>query len=215
MGEEIELATKTLESVSALAEASGVLGPVRELANWVTSFIHYRRQPALAALMMRTAEKVMATGIPSHAVEDKLLRSILEGGSLEDDPDMRERWAGLLANALTADPASATPAFPQILAGLCPADAQLLDRIFRAAREIASPTIPWREALVELGPPEDRLLLGTADDRLLLSMENLERLGLCLPHRDASSRHWDNLTVVHLTTLGREFVLACGGPTPD
>ena len=50
---------------------------------------------------MRAAEKIRATGLPTNAVEDRLLRAVLEEGGFVDDETMRERWAQLLANAAT------------------------------------------------------------------------------------------------------------------
>jgi hypothetical protein len=128
VSDEIELAAKSVgESVGALAETSGVLGPVRELADWVTSFIHYRRQPALARQVSRAAEKIKGSGLPPAAISDKLLRELLEGGSDEDDETLQERWANLLANAMTEDSAPVRVAFTTILADLEPGEARLLD----------------------------------------------------------------------------------------
>jgi hypothetical protein len=80
-------------AVEALAEATGSLEPVRELTGWLTDLIRYKRLPHQAKLLMKAAEQVKETGLPAHAVSDKLLRSILEDGPLEDDESMQElRW---------------------------------------------------------------------------------------------------------------------------
>lgn len=75
---------------------------------------------------MRAANKVRASGLPPSAVEDKLLRAVLEDGALEEDEDMQERWANLLANASTT-PARVRVVFPKILAELDPTEARFLD----------------------------------------------------------------------------------------
>jgi hypothetical protein len=85
-------------AVEAFAEATGLLGPVRELTAWATDLIRYRRAPHQAKLLIRAAEKIKASGLPSSAVSDRLLRAVLEDGAMEDDEAMQERWANLLAN---------------------------------------------------------------------------------------------------------------------
>ena len=65
MGEEIELAAKAIgESMDVLVERSGLLGPVKELSDWVTSYIHYRRQPALARVIAKAADRIRRDGSP-------------------------------------------------------------------------------------------------------------------------------------------------------
>ncbi len=117
-------------AVQAFADATGALGPVRELAAWATDLVRYRRAPYQAKLLMRAAEKVRASGLPPSAVEDKLLRAALEDGALEEDEEMQERWANLLANASTR-PARVRAAFPKILAELDPTEARFLDGLAR------------------------------------------------------------------------------------
>jgi hypothetical protein len=88
-------------AVEAFAEATGALEPVRESTGWLGDVIRYRREAHLAKVLMKAAEKVKASGLPAHAVRDKLLRAVVEDGSMEDDEGMQERWAALLANAAT------------------------------------------------------------------------------------------------------------------
>lgn len=78
---------------------------------------------------MKAAEKVKASGLPAHAVRDKLLRAVVEDGSMEDDEEMQERWATLLANAAT-DKDEIRLAYPRILAELEPKEALLLERLW-------------------------------------------------------------------------------------
>lgn len=101
-------------AVQAFAEATGAFGPVREFTAWATDLIRYRRAPHQAKLLMRAAEKIKASGLPPSAVEDKLLRAVLEDGAVEDDEGMQERWANLLANAST-NRARVRAAFPAML----------------------------------------------------------------------------------------------------
>jgi hypothetical protein len=205
MSEEIELAAKNVsESVGVLAEASGVLGPVKELADWVTSLIHYRRQPALAMQVNRAAEKIRAARLPPAAVSDKLLRALLEGGSMEDDENMRERWANLLANAVTESSAEVRFAFPKILSEIEPAEAATLDKL-------ASET-----------PPDDLFVIHKLESFRGLhtgGIGNLVRLRI-LDYVRTIPNTWDTITDdgsgifgVTFTRLGWMFLRACRTPS--
>jgi hypothetical protein len=211
-GEEIELASKAIgESIGALTDASGVLRPVREMADWVTSFIHYRRQPALAKQMMAAARKIRDAGIPIVAVEDKMLRAILEAASLEDDPSMQERWANLLAHACT-DETQVPPAFPAILQQLEPIEAQLLDRLVEVRRPMLGHQLTYIEQVAG----------GEALQwRHLDNLERLQVLGyqwqgpvnVPLPAAPAESPEWT--LCLSETTLGSDFVQACAAPAHE
>jgi Abortive infection alpha len=204
MSEEIELAAKSVgESVGALAEASGVLGPVQELAAWVTSFIHYRRQPALAKQVVQAAEKIRASGLPSEAISDKLLRDLLEGASMEDEESMQERWANLLANAMTENSARVRTAFTSILAELEQEDARLLDYF---ADQTSADSV-WVDRFTKVP--------GTRDG---VSLNNLTRLELLAPVHSLAMKEGSVLAETGdivgytFTEIGWAFVQACREP---
>lgn len=94
-------------AVEAFAEATGSLEPVREATGWLSDLIRYKRLPHQAKLLMKAAEKVKETGLPTHAVSDKLLRSVLEDGPLEhsdclpEDPQRIGTQGSRIARAST------------------------------------------------------------------------------------------------------------------
>jgi hypothetical protein len=219
VSEEIDLAAKSVgESVGALAEASGILGPVNELAEWVTSFIHYRRQPALAKQVMKAADKIQASGLPSAAVSDKLLRDLLEGGSMEDDPDMQERWANLLANAITVNPPEVKTAFPKILRELDPVEAHLID----AMAVTVSTTEPFLRPSVFPQATVLGFIFGNHYGDIPFTIpprdsDNLLRLGLLRevtgdPERSFTVGGAPPILGYSFTALGWDFVNACRSP---
>jgi hypothetical protein len=112
-GHDIELFAKTAgEVVGALADESGLLQPSKEFGEYVAMRLHYRYLPKLAERAMRAAEKVKQSGLPRYAygeIPDPLLRAILVGAAEEEDPDLREMWENLLANALTVESVDVTP----------------------------------------------------------------------------------------------------------
>ena len=210
VGEELVQAAKAaaeLEpAVEALAEATGALGPVRESTGWITDLIRYKRLPHQAKLMMKAAEKIKATGIPAHAVSDKVLRAILEEGPMEDDDNMQERWENLLANAFVGEERSVRIAFPKILSELEPAEAALLDEF--ASRTSRKSLLQKKHSVEKPGEGGHRS-----------AIDNLVRLGLLnytrtLPTTVGSIRD-DNATItgVQFTRLGWDFVKACQSPS--
>jgi hypothetical protein len=192
-------------AVQAFAEATGSLEPVREATGWLTDLIRYKRLPHQAKLLMDAAEKVKETGLPAHAVSDKLLRSVLEDGPLEDDNSMQERWANLLANAATSAPGTVPVAFPKILSELEPKEAALLERL----RVTSDPE------------HYDMKLFGWDDTHDLVDLPelgNLDRLGLLRLVRRTSGTIGGSVSeheVVGLkfTDLGWAFAAGCSSPS--
>jgi len=193
-------------AIEAFAEATGALEPVREATGWLGDTIRYRREVHLAKVLMRAAEKVKASGLPAHAVRDKWLRAVVENGSLEDDEEMQERWATLLANAATDNKEEIRLAFPNILAELEPKEALLLERL-------------WEKTPSPSEEPFETVGSETTNDLVdLAGIYNLERLGL-LKWIWSTGTTWDELSNGHvtlkgvqLTELGWEFVKACKSP---
>jgi hypothetical protein len=194
-------------AVEAFAEATGALEPVREATGWLGDTIRYRREAHLAKVLMRAAEKVKASGLPAQAVRDKLLRAVLEDGSMEDDERMQERWATLLANAATDNEDKIKLVYPKILAELEPKEALLLDRL-------------WEKTPNPAEEPFETVGFETTKDLVdLAGLYNLERLGL-LKWIWSTGTTWDELSNgkvtlmgVQLTELGWEFVGACNPPS--
>ncbi len=192
-------------AVQALADATGLFGPVRELAMWATDLIRYQRVPFQAKLLMRAAKKVEDSGCPPCGVEDKLLRAVLEDGAMEDDASMQERWANLLANAITSGTAEVRRAFPGILSEIEPAEATWLD----AFADEVGPR-PFFEATRSREKNSYKIHLG--------GVSNMVRLGLLdymrrMPNTTSHiTDDGSNIFGVKFTTLGWLFVQACREP---
>jgi len=193
-------------AVEAFAEATGSLEPVREATGWLTDLIRYKRLPHQARLLMKAAEKVKETGLPAHAVSDKLLRSILEDGPLDDDESMQERWANLLVNAATADEGCIPIAYPKILSEMEPKEALLLDRL-------------WKRTPNPAEEPFETVGHETTNDLVdLPELYNLSRLGVLRLVRSIHSNFGEDasegaLAGVQLTELGWDLVKACSPPS--
>jgi hypothetical protein len=196
VSEEIELAAKTTgEVVAALVEASGAMGPPQELWGAVATEIHYRFYPRTIKQAVRAAEKIKRSGLPERAyseIDDRLIRDILVGAATESDENMRERWANLLANALTSGSAEVRVAFPNMLRELEPGEAAMLDKAVD------------RLHIEPAGPLQFRGL-----DVDYVAIDNLARLRLVQPQNGPVQ-----IVEILPTALGQAFVNACRAPSP-
>src|SRR4051812_19777659 len=82
--------------------ASRVTGaPSQELGAWIADHIRFRRWKSEIKILRKAREHAEKAGFAPQEVPLKTLAPLLEGGSLEDEDDdeMIDRWAALLANA--------------------------------------------------------------------------------------------------------------------
>jgi hypothetical protein len=139
-----------------------------------------------------------------------LLKAILEGGAMEDDPTLQECWENLLANSLVDGPAQVKAAFPQMLSELDPVEALTLERLGAGT-------------MLARGQPGIIACLGDFSGITADGWENLKRLELI--HMVAGSgppqlarvgNQVGEVQDMAFTTLGRKFVQACREPVaPD
>jgi hypothetical protein len=147
-------------------------------------------------------------GMSPSAVPLRTLAPLIEGGSLESDDSMSDRWASLLANAASGE-RDVPPSFPGVLRELEPVQAQLLDQTYDLSMQIA-PDLRHTHGL------DRRSLLrgmGLTVEEYAYHVDNLIRLRLV---RSLSTLQGDDSRVVALTEFGRAFVRACRPPAqPD
>lgn len=135
---------------------AGKLGDdVGEVVSEVTTF----RMRNLAQTMRRARQLTEAAGKDAKPIPPRVLVPMLEGASLEDDHELQERWAALLANAAIAgDDESMLPVFAKILANLTPLSA-------RGLQVLATPRDNRRKLISEpsgASPEEFAKMLGSA-----------------------------------------------------
>jgi hypothetical protein len=167
-----------------------------------------RRVERAAKLVQRAAELVVERGEIPQAVPGRLLFPILERGSVEEDEELAERWATLLANASTS-PAAVLPAFASILGELSPHEAVLLRHVQDVAIELG----PYERATNESpsfyrrrDEVRSRLWVSSLEQELGLAQmpvlcANLQRLGLVSLDSGGGA--------VAFTQFGQAFIEAC------
>lgn len=189
---------------SVRAAFSAVLGePAAELGGLLTDRLRYLRFKQMLKLMNRASELLEAKGIQPQQVPRRVLMPLLEAGSLEDDPEIMELWAQLLASAAES-PANVPPSFPEVLRQLEPVEAKLLSSVVatRSHRE------NWPATTIDLDDLEG------GRDVEWRNLDNLERLGLITYHTTLAQNAEipDRPSGVFLvdTSFGSSLVLACG-----
>jgi hypothetical protein len=211
MSEEIELVSESVgKAVGALVEASGLLGPVKQLSEYLTKRIYYRQLPTIARVATLAAQKIERLGLPPASVDDPVVLRILEDSAGAQDETMRERWANLIANTTASASQRHYVAYARILAELEPVEAGLLDSVAEN-RTFAEAPLTTRLSVGELTQTEGVTRAG---------VDNLIRLGV-LRHEEPADQSWEEIGASHdlianlqFTVQGWAFVQACREPRP-
>lgn len=120
---------KSIEEVAKFANK--LIGPAfEETGLIIAEEIKYFRTRRRISLFQKTEKLLKERGIEPQQVGMKTLFHIVENGSLEDDENLHNKWAQLLATA--ADPSKSlvySPAFIEILKQISPIEAEILDKL--------------------------------------------------------------------------------------
>jgi hypothetical protein len=195
------------------------------------------RREIAQEVLSKAQEMLRLVGVQPEPVPIKTLVPLLQYASLEDDQELQERWARLLASA--ANPRNSVtvlPAFPDILRQLDAKDAVFLDGIYErfcSLCAVSSPSVGW-VGTVDLGTYQDlreiwdglasdTMMGGDAHSEALVPLENILRLNLItrrpVRRRDdvaaaTSAKDFEFSAIDHysLTALGFVFLNACKMP---
>ncbi|MDI1363522.1 MAG: Abi-alpha family protein [bacterium] len=180
----------------------------------------------LQTLAHQAHERLVSRGVDRvQAPPDKILIPLLDAASLEDDPELQQLWAELLASALTHEEA-VRRAYVSILSELTPTAAKALRAYFLKVEDARRPP-DKAPGWSYVGPTLDGDLFGVDIAR------DLARLGLVEPalisfmveqeptSRDPHDTHSAEIVVpgdlyrVVLTDSGRAFCEAVGMSPPE
>ena len=214
-------AVATQVASAAVEEAKGLfgkfLGPAcEEMGALIGEHVRVFRLKNQIRILKR-AKKILATeGLEPEAVNLKTFVPLLEAGALEEDDEMAERWASLLASAATATgKQTVEPSFIEILRQLTPLQARILDAIYQHIEKSQIPVAEWNQR----GVLSDglRQILKIEVSQFLLSLDNLVRLRLIgfpsigldfINNKDARFQ-LSNSNLLCGTHLGHAFIKAC------
>jgi hypothetical protein len=225
MGQEIELAARAAQELEpAVRDFAGAISRTsagHELDEWIADWIRGRRFRTQLKILERALDAIERASLNADVVPAKTLVPLLEHGGLEEeDDDMVDRWANLLANAAT-DPSRSHVAFPAILAQLEPPEARMLDAMHAAlAAELAEEGGDHR--LDGFAPGFFEARIGLDRWTYALAAANLRRLQLAHPTGRNDPPHvLDEATsavlsqAIQLTHLGAAFVDALQPPMAE
>lgn len=178
--------------------------------------LKYLRWERQVRLVDRANQFLLERGLskPTRTVSLQLAVPLLQGGSLEENDVLQDKWAALLVNAADAREPEIRRAYISIIADLTEADALILDRLHDAdhvirANELGSAEM-WTYELPEkiiVGDDHNGVSQPVRHD-VELSLLNLIRLGLIA----SQMMYGANVLCVGMTELGRSFVRACRRP---
>jgi len=187
----------------ALKEGGGVLQDT----------IKYWRFQNQVNLVLKAKKFLQEKGINPRQVLPKTLLPIIEGGSLEENEEMRDKWSAMLAHA--ADPTSdviVRPSYPEILKQLSPLEAKILDNFYESIKE---KSIEERGKVGIDGAKVQKVFKISKDEYDVL-IGNLLRLGLIrMPSSEGGVSIGSAPIALHtydftyLTPLGIDFIRAC------
>jgi Abortive infection alpha len=101
--------------------------PAQELGALLGDKIRERRHANLIKTTSRAQERLKEAGLTAKEVPLSIIHPALESASVEEDPDLQEIWANMLANAANPEsPDAVAPSFPAILKELRPVDVKFL-----------------------------------------------------------------------------------------
>lgn len=139
----------------------------------------------------------------------KLSMPLLENASLEDDDELQEKWANLLANTLTQKK-DIRPAYIEILKELSSIEVKILDKIYDDAK-----TLWWVLTEVQFSSEKISQMFSISVDDIRVVVDNLYRLRLA----EAPGVQWIQVgwfypvwktnDVFQITFLWVRFVEAC------
>lgn len=162
-------------------------------------------------IIKKAQAKIDASGLSKRQIPLKVLVPIIQNSSLEEDSNMQDKWASMLANA-TTNKVDVSPNYAAILNEISPLEVSILDGIYF---EVNKETDYAKRKAMQFNAIKLQSVLNISDAKMDLIVENLFRLnllqspagqGVMLGNFPFALR---TTKVFEFTTLGYEFVKAC------
>lgn len=223
-----EVAKTSGKIVDAATKLGGFVGdlivePLREVAGMWTDSLRARRTENYIDLQVRVKSKLEALG-PNARLRQVPMRvgvPLLEAATIEEEPDLRDVWATMLANfANTSSGVSVQKSFVSVLAELSPLEVAIVNTMYAFDRDHPQSGAMWTDGLpdaVVLRTRETAMQIAsnppTLRPEIRLALSNLLRLGVF--SRMAMTGGAEGLHAVGRTDFGRELFRACTAPETE
>jgi len=222
-GEVAKTSGKALDLAGMLGGFIGdiVAEPLREVSGMWTDKLRTQRAENYLDLQVRLRKKLDALG-PAARLRQVPLRigvPLLEVATLEEEPDLRDRWATMLANFANEESGvEAHKSFVNVLSELTPLEVKILDVVYslgRAHGNVAGTIRPFGTGIKTHGLPEVSEFVpegfsGThqwPSPPVQLALSNLCRMGVLLA--PAAWGGGEYLASVNRTVFGERLFRAC------
>jgi hypothetical protein len=211
-----ELAKTTGKVVDAVHDAGGFLAPhvdglLDQVVGMFTDHLKYVRGKRLIRLGHSFQQELLAHGGVEAVRKLPLNFAIdaLEQGAMEQDDDLQDIWARLLANAVDAtSEVQPRRAYISIIKDLSPLDALILEQIYAVDQERHRKAIVTHELPTRAYPAIDIDLktLPKPSEDVQVALANLERLGVI--SYGVSWGGGEVFDLVSQSTAGKAFMMA-------
>lgn len=195
-----------------------LLGPSAEAIGESLAVRHKERMfNNLVEVLARAKKKLADAGVSPKEVPLKIIHPLLEGASLEEDENLREMWAKLLASAASKGSFTLHPSFVDILRQLHPEEGRLLQAIF-ANMHLRKETDSDSTRIGTINELEDLFakvngLPKEGGEIAVVVLQNLFHLGIIESRRltsDELSKYRDLGDIPYsITVLGILFLASC------
>ena len=192
--------------------------PITELGLWAGDWLRIQRERQFVKTMAKAKSNLDNAGIEIKSVQLKLMVPLMDACSLENEEDMSDRWANLLAAAASGN--SVLPSHVQLLSALSSDEARFLDslkKLQQASRPKGSQG--WR-AVCGVSVMDLRLQLRLSQNEYNRLVINLFRLGLVdVVHKQEGTMigdfpfpPLDDKMMIGTTAFGDDFLAVCNKP---
>lgn len=218
-----QFGTKALETTEKLGTfvAKVFNEPIRDAVGIIGDRLRFMRWERQVRLADKVNEILSQRGTTeTRAVPPKLALPILENASLEDNDELQDLWAKLLANSMDPNFTEETRyAYLEIIKSLNPLDVRILNAFYNSLSE---PEIDWAN-ITKYNIPKEQIceMLSISTKDYEVSMYNLFRVqclgpaiitgGVAIgtPTGIEQLTAYKGIDAVVMTPLGKNFIEAC------
>jgi hypothetical protein len=196
-----------------------MLGPAAdEVAEIWRDQVRVYRYGRQLKLLEKAEKMAQDAGFTPQAVPPKILFPLLEGASFEEDENLHDMWAALLANAASPENAeNVRPGFIVTLRQMAPDEAAVLNWIFDRVNPEGSENLSLDELFRDLATLSAdmsrlRICLEGLESAGLISRLDTERKRMFVFDSESGESNFTSGFPLKITLRGVEFVLACRPP---
>ncbi len=184
---------------------------VKEGGGILADTVRFWRWKNQVNIIKKVKEKVEKSGLAKKQVPLKILLPLIENSALEEEETIQDKWANILANAVTAQK-EIKPNYAEILKELSSLEIVILDKLFDESNREQN---YQKRRQMQFSKQKISEIFKLSNEQADLIIENLYRLNLCQApagHGIAVGEYQFALRtteVFEFTTFGYYFVQSC------